>query len=234
MASGATIIVLDGDVVVKANGGDRLNLQAEWLTTYASPGVVRVLGAWHGGYAMERLEPPIETPRPEEIVALLKRYVWRHSPVIEPRWENILGYAELKAKEWWPEVTDELIKGLQWCQDQTLTRCLVHGDPTIENVMSRFSDLVLIDPIPATEYAPDLLAVDLGKVLQSVCGYESVITGGWGHPENRSWLRTFNAAEQVAAKHFCLYHIVRLLPYLNTDDMRDRVKEIVGGNLRSI
>lgn len=58
---------------------------------------------------------------------------------------------------------------------------LTHGDPLIDNVLYRPSNtqwaidrqLVLIDPIPACPAIPDVLAVDVGRVIQSAAGYEA-------------------------------------------------------------
>lgn len=63
-----------------------------------------------------------------------------------------------------------------------LRRGLTHGDPIYDNVMYRpkpewqkgSHQLVLIDPIPATPAIPDVLAVDVGRVIQSAVGYEEL------------------------------------------------------------
>lgn len=68
---------------------------------------------------------------------------------------------------------------------QHLRRGLTHGDPIIDNLMHRplpehsksTPQLVLIDPIPACPAIPDVLAVDVGRVIQSAVGYEAVRYG---------------------------------------------------------
>lgn len=51
---------------------------------------------------------------------------------------------------------------------------LTHGDPLIDNVLWTIDrQLVLIDPIPACPAVPDVLAVDVGRVIQSAAGYEA-------------------------------------------------------------
>ena len=90
---------------------------------------------------------------------------------------------------------------------------LTHGDPIIDNLMHRpkfayvKSDpqLVLIDPIPACPAIPDVLAVDVGRVIQSAVGYEALRYadlaqlkddfGGWG--DKGSPLTTHDAVNYV-------------------------------------
>lgn len=90
---------------------------------------------------------------------------------------------------------------------------LTHGDPIIDNAMHRpkatymKSDpqLVLIDPIPACPAIPDVIAVDVGRVIQSAVGYEALRYadlqqlkddfGGWG--DKGSPLTTHDAVNYV-------------------------------------
>lgn len=233
MASGAKILILD-DCVIKVNGGDRIDRQAEWLESHQADGIVKILGHWHGGYAMEKLDAPGILPTPPLIISLLERYVWKPT-TWNCDWNNVIRYAHDRSEEWWPEITGELRAGLLRCAEANLTIVETHGDPTAENVMLRGENLVLIDPIPPEDHLPSLLALDLGKILQSWCGYESVIVGR--NPNFRrdtSWMYKFLEQDRAAAKVFALYHIVRLLPYLPNDEVRENVKEIVGKNVRSL
>lgn len=230
MASGAKIIFLD-DCVIKVNGGNRIDRQAEWLEQHQCTGVVKILGRWHGGYAMERLDTPT-VPRPTagDVITLLMEWVWEPT-YWNCNWDDVLEYALERSAMWWPEVTDDLQSDLKWCTQQTLTTVITHGDPTYENVLSRNGRYVLIDPLPPEPHTPSLLALDLGKILQSFCGYENALIGIKVVRYDASFLRGFDEIEQRAALTFALYHIVRLLPYLPDDDTRTRIKEVVGGNV---
>jgi hypothetical protein len=232
--SGAQVLVL-GDVAVKVNGGHRLNEQARWLLDNQSPGVVTVIGEWEGGYAMERLEPPPNPINPKDIIGILTSYVWNRPPVVAPDWSTIKKYGLERAKLYWNEAYTKLETGLDRISAYNLTRVLVHGDPTAENVMWRPDEgLVLIDPIPARPEAPDLLALDLGKILQSACGYEHARVGEQVYGVQDQFLYGFEDEERDAAKVFCLYHLLRMLPYLSSDDMRERIKETVGENVLNL
>lgn len=227
MASGATVLVIGG-VAVKVNGGHRLNEQAEWLMRYPSPGIVRVLGEWEGGYAMERLTTPPTIPTVDDVLRLLKENVWNRPPEVAPDWNAVEDYAIEKAKLYWHEVVTSLTERIKSCAARSLTRVRIHGDPTFENVMMRGREYVLIDPLPAVPHAPDLLAVDLGKLLQSSCGYEDVILGVDPQLTFTDWIDEFNEDERFAAITFGLIHVVRLLRYLPSDEMRHRMTETVG------
>lgn len=61
--------------------------------------------------------------------------------------------------------------------------CLTHGDPTFANTMMRGDQLVLIDPKVPGNGIPSAWHVDAAKVLQSMCGWESVLAGA----SQREW-----------------------------------------------
>jgi hypothetical protein len=60
--------------------------------------------------------------------------------------------------------------------------CLAHGDPTISNTLSRGRNIVLCDPRPPRNYIPQCAETDMGRILQSYFGWESV---AYGAPETR-------------------------------------------------
>jgi hypothetical protein len=233
MGSGAKILVLD-DVVIKTNGGDLVNSQARWLQRYASPGVVQVRGEWHNGYVMERLDVADPAPEPQDVIDLLARYVWPNTHGTLVVWDDIVGYAELRARQWWEDVYVLIRRRLHGLRKTDLRTVLTHGDPTFENVMMRVCDYVLIDPIPSKPTSPNLMALDLGKIVQSCCGYEAASRGMVPGTPDVTWLESFSAVEQDAALTFALYHVLRLLPYLNSQQERDHMKATVGANVMGL
>jgi len=96
----------------------------------------------------------------------------------------------------------------------------IHGDPTVENVMQRDGRVVLIDPLPANEYIPPIVAVDVGKMLQSVFGYEEHLRPdepGLDLDDRMSIAKgltgTFTRNDELVARYFFCAHIARLIPY---------------------
>lgn len=115
-----------------------------------------------------------------------------------------------------------------------LPRCLAHGDPTLDNLMLRLDpnrrparttypveegQLVLIDPLPPTPAVPSLRCVDVGKLLQSVYGYERARYGdpGFGGVTFAGVDQLLGALqdanERYAARYWHAVHLLRCLPY---------------------
>jgi hypothetical protein len=110
-----------------------------------------------------------------------------------------------------------------------LTTGLTHGDPIVDNVGYRAIEgsttgarnLVLLDPIPATVALPNWRAVDVGRIIQSMVGYEHVryqrtrvgdlldydaavtATLNWYMPRN------FSVNEARACLYFSVIHMLR-------------------------
>lgn len=229
MSSGAKIIVLD-DTVIKVHNTDRLNRQAEWLMAYPGDGIVKVLGEWHHGYAMERLDPLDRDVTADDVVELLRSFVWPNRPQVRLNWDAVEAYVSLRCAQFWPEASGIFKMAVDKCRGKNLTTGRVHGDPTFANVMMRGAGLVLIDPIPGCAYAPDVLAVDLGKILQSCYGYEQVLTGQVVNDPDIAWLDEFAPDERFAARTFAVAHIARMLPYLPDDESRENMRETVGAH----
>lgn len=123
----------------------------------------KILGVWHGGYAMERLSPTTGDSRylPLMVLDLLDSHVWPREGREQPRWvkdfEARFGFVPPG-----------------WVSERT---CLIHGDPTLGNVAwQQLSyneiDYRLLDPKPTGRGIPSHKSVDRGKVLQSLMGWE--------------------------------------------------------------
>jgi hypothetical protein len=86
----------------------------------------------------------------------------------------------------------------------------------------RDGEPVIIDPLPPQMYMPEYRAVDIGKLLQSILGYEEIKYGStrglkYSRSENLTgtlW-KNLNVphSEMAASAWFCFAHCVRLLPY---------------------
>ena len=77
---------------------------------------------------------------------------------------------------------------------------------------------VLCDPIPSGRL-PDVRALDLGKILQSCFGFETIVYG-WRYSSpvpNPLWVRDLcdDDNEWQATIAFGALHILRLLPYVD-------------------
>jgi hypothetical protein len=57
--------------------------------------------------------------------------------------------------------------------------CLIHGDPTLDNtLMTKNMSIRITDPIPPNRLIrPSIQAIDHGKMLQSLLGWEFVLRG---------------------------------------------------------
>jgi len=136
----------------------------------------RIIRFTEDGYEMELLEPPqyrsaaaLYTVWDKLSKEVWPRNSWRgwNDGWLEPlrRWADMVPYLEEPIKRCYPE---EPIDGYS----------LIHGDPTLANVMMRGKELVVTDPMPRMEYRkemPNRREVDLGKLLQSAVGWERML-----------------------------------------------------------
>lgn len=92
----------------------------------------------------------------------------------------------------------------------------IHGDPTLSNVVyTRHGRVQLIDPIAPTGKVPGLREVDIGKLLQSVIGWEHLM---YGWPPPAPYVMTgvahrFTDEELRRAVFWLGVHALRILPY---------------------
>lgn len=107
-----------------------------------------------------------------------------------------------------------------------------HGDGIIDNLGYRSGErefrrgrqLVLLDPIPACSALPDVVALDVGRVIQSAAGYEAARYVGVGQTPMftvplierveyvlNTWMGAgdFDLNEARAALHFSIIHMLR-------------------------
>jgi hypothetical protein len=199
----------------------RLYEQAYWLTQHDDPGLVRVGRMTYAGYEMEMLTPPKHPIRAESVVTILERAVWNR-----PAWTTWdLGkaldyFAGLECGEelwtWLLELGFGSLR-VRGTTPPAFQECDTHGDPTFENVLARGDQLVLVDPIPADGRMPSVRALDLGKIGQSLIGYEGVKAGKFTSFDvhRARGLRRYCRSEEEfrAAMCFTAIHVARLIPY---------------------
>lgn len=247
--SGATVEVLE-DVVTKWSQDERivarLEEQYHWLHNHPARGLVRVINVIHGGYTMERLSPlPVHVIDPSklarEIIAVLSTDCWSRRAEVKASWGVHQTYVLSRLVELGLEgrFGNELLNQgdavRQLTEAEQLRPCLTHGDPTFSNTLLRYGRLVLIDPLPAGETMPPLRAVDLGKVLQSLLGYERIRFGlPWPEPmrydDARQLIASYctSVGEWLAVRYFAAVHFVRLLPYAPVG-YRPALTEVLSG-----
>lgn len=238
-SSGATFNFLGNRVVKMApekTVGQRVMDQGLWLQKHQSPAVPKVFQVYARSYVMERLiVPPLWALDHKVIFEHLLAAcgdIWMHPAEVELDYEAmIIKWVTLCAKFDLGEVRNDLLKLCDQINWDDLKRCLTHGDPTLDNVMFREDDadvgVVIGDPIPATPAVPDLRCVDLGKILQSLLGWE----------ETRYGLRSFklrigtnDLRDCVTDKNewrgtifWSVVHMLRAMPYVS-DDVRRKLK----------
>lgn len=212
--SGAVIHVVN-DAAIKVNWGApaRVVEQGEWLKDNAAPNLPTVHAILPSGYIMERLAP-IATARVQltHVLEALRTCVWNNAPVnLVNTPETLLKVSRILDKHA-PELLEAAVEQLAYIR--STVDCLTHGDPTAENVMLRNEwEYVLIDPLPSTEAIPDDMAVDVGKLLQSAHGWESM------KGEECASFTIGNVKDQVddnvfqVAQLWCIVHFIRTLPY---------------------
>lgn len=236
---GSTARVIIGETLVGKYGGNSSS-QAEWLEQHPSPLVPHVhKRAWidtEQGYIMEKLlEPHYQDWDHErtllELFNLLEQHVWSQPGRLAFRPLKTLHKVGMVMRKYDVKCADgyalplgftTIWAGIKW---GSLKTCQTHGDPTFDNIMVRpniAEELVLVDPIPATPEVPHLRAVDTGKLLQSIIGYEAVKYG----PESRWVCRAMpqtlkrlidDQNEWHATVLWCIIHLLRCIPYIETD-----------------
>lgn len=220
-SSGATFII--GDWTVTKNGDGRVGAQGKWMEEHPVPSLPQVYSVSDNAYQMERLtQPPVHLMSTEttleEIAVILQRDFWSQPAVVEFEYEaHTDRLAPLPITNLTMKKLLLLYHRIDW---SSLTPGLTHGDPILDNLMLRYTgELVLADPIPATPALPDLISVDIGRLLQSAVGYERVRYGLPG-PENAgldrlSFTWTLTKNDMTAALYFAAIHCLRSMVYVD-------------------
>jgi len=223
-SSGA--VISEVPFIIK-EGDARVALQGRWLQAHPWGMLPRVYAVDETSYVMERLvDPPYAMLNHRAFLSrvfmVLQELRWRPAAVRLNHDAHLLKLRDLPIVRNAHELDRFAILGerIDW---DTLNVGLTHGDPTLDNVMLRGSDIVLIDPIPATPAVPDLWSVDTGKLLQSLLGYEVLryadTTYDWRlEPEHLRQL-VQNNNEWQATVYWCVVHLLRAIPYMPNEDV---------------
>jgi hypothetical protein len=133
----------------------------------------KILMMNNNSYVMEYLPPYSPFVDPQALLKIeqaLEQHVWNRSLDTVP-------YAKLIGDESWREelATSINVEVPDWAMDEP---CLIHGDPTIDNVLMAEDGPRITDPIPPHWLKrPSIKAVDHAKMLQSFLGWEAVLRG---------------------------------------------------------
>lgn len=165
---------------VRKSGGDTDLAKQVAICKYLKEVSPEIRKAGSGWYEMELLHhtPVGEHPHTTllRITHALMGKVWCLSPLYSSnhKWLDELSEQVKKIAPWIPE--ELLDRVYPW--SSSMVYCMTHGDPTIANAMQRDSgDIVLIDPLPPRPATPSMREVDVGKMLQSLSGWEGVRSG---------------------------------------------------------
>lgn len=171
-------------------------------------------------YEMEILQEPEHTPHWTENAFIDMRQklelVWaRKLPIVNRDWRPLL----IKFCETYGYNVAPLIHALLPVS-VTEGAQMIHGDPTLANVMFRNEyDLCIVDPIMPNGKIPAMWTVDLGKMLQSCCGWEKVILG-WKYDSASCADKVLNNVPMIDARRswfWCMVHFLRILPYVKSE-----------------
>lgn len=232
-ASGAVITVGENETTKldSERTGTRVRDQGIWLLNHRRftvlPNVERVL---HNGYVMETLDVPalymitdVKTFIRMMMNALSER-LWFKEGVTRLTFDQDAHRAYVRKLtrdvDAPGELWDFLLDARKSVDVASLRVGLTHGDCILDNMAFRKPNtLVIIDPIPATTALPNVVASDVGRLIQSAVGYEFVrytrtsltldhdeaVTGvlnDWMH-------RDFSVNEARAAIYFSIIHMLR-------------------------
>lgn len=173
----------------------------------------RIIKSCKDYYVMEKLKQPSVPQLFHEnsirIVHRLLREKVHPNPAItsNPQWKESLREFLLRYEQHAVlELLDALYRG------KPSITCLIHGDPTLANIMLRGKQVILIDPVMPRGKIPSLKEVDHGKMLQSALGWEGA--------QQRIPYKAGHLIEVVLAEVECpvrtwfwaMIHIIRLFP----------------------
>lgn len=218
--------------------------QGAWLSRWSVERGINMLPKvseiFAGGYTMETVHvPPLReldvTELCERILSLLESQLWpketgrmftydnflvAHRPYVQRLVRDVLierdKYKQLNV------TLRDFYQRINW---NSLTSGLTHGDCIVDNVGFKLgtaqpqSHIILLDPIPATDALPNWRVVDVGRIIQSMIGYEDVryhrssntidhdaattTVLNWYMPNH------FNVNEARACLYFSVIHMLR-------------------------
>ena len=219
--SGATVARVSVVVMEKRGGRTDLGRQADLAHRLGDHVCPRIYTRASDHYLMEELVPNLAPAREtiQAIYDLLHTKVWRR-----PAFDALYTNWTLDCATWFREHAPWIDEGLFWRlyhHGGMMPTSLIHGDPTLANAMRRSSgELCLIDPEPCRPGVPPLVEVDVGKMLQSVAGWEGVKSRGVPSPVTMGDTYPWDAAhpQQRARYYFWgAFHCARVARHVTPE-----------------
>jgi hypothetical protein len=201
--------------------------QGMWLASQTCKSLPQVHTVTERAYTMERLYPPGDVTIFEALSALHEVHRLERTSN-----EARLDRAKLQDRlnENFSLVQDEPHLAHQIANEVRLyQQAVTHGDPTYENMMRREDrSLVLIDPLAPTPIAPSDIAVDIGKMMQSVSGWSQIVYPNEKHVQwtLMSFCYALPADVYSAAVTWIPVHLARTIRYVR-EDLRWEVLNLV-------
>jgi len=166
------------------------------------------------GYCMATMiVPPLHDNSPEltlgKALVLLQTSVWIHS---EPA-QNWKPFFEEWASEQPVPVMDQM-RALYSTDKLRNTR--IHGDPTLSNMLfDSYGQVHIADPIEPRGKMPGFISVDIGKLMQSVAGWEHLTIGApiFEAMAVQRFCSQFSTPHLVRGLFWLMIHALRILPY---------------------
>lgn len=166
----------DATISVLKRGDDSVREQGVLCRALGPQITSHVYKIMDDGYEMEMLDQPWSRGGTELSViwAKLETQVWMKPSVY---WnDGWLSYLIVWSRLSAPWITEKI--RVLYPEEPTLGYSLIHGDPTLANLMMRGQILVVTDPMPRMRYRqeiPNRREVDWGKMLQSAAGWEWIL-----------------------------------------------------------
>jgi hypothetical protein len=196
------------EAVVKT--GDGCQMEGAYCQLLGSEVCPEVYAIIPNGYVMERLSQPHPTMRSDPkflraIAFYLEKKVWSRPALhstMDTDWRDKLKIYGIRTPDW--IIPNEY--------------CMVHGDPTVSNVLIRGRKVIIADPRPPRDYIPQCRETDLGRILQSWYGWEVAAYGAPGESWDKPDFRT--GIEEDRAHFWCGAAAARIEYLENSRDKR--------------
>jgi hypothetical protein len=243
IADGLHIWHLDKNTVYKGDSHEA-GVQGRWIVNQddnlALPKVYR---SRQTSYDMEALDPLSPWTNDSlvfgQMILKLTIWFWGQPPVVTafaPKHldmivNDILG----RYGQGTTAPLGSLAHNISW---DDLPRVLTHGNCTFDNVMVRPStrEMVLISPQPATFAVPDMRAVDFGRILQSIMGFEAMRysdeTRQFNLPVERLRAVVNDDNEWRATVFWCVVHLLRCLPRTTDQQLQLDIWKLIHNTIK--
>jgi hypothetical protein len=221
MSRGNSRIVFKKTTVVKTDDASQPLKMRMFPDAFVQVLSIASVGEGRAMFSMPRLEDPNLEDLPEALaqgLQLLKKYLWSQADLFEqPPWREALEEHLLKVGKMFNAARiHALVESLP---DPECGRA-IHGDPTFANMLyDPHRGWVWTDPLDRA-YIPHDPHVDLGKMFQSLWGYEALLMGEISEPSfdiiTAHDLTAAAGLDYDTALNWCHIHVIRLIPYQTT------------------